>query len=64
MMYVYIAMLVVLGVIIIVGQVSYVRALERSGVVVPTFVRVWRMVNLSLLGGVLVAVVIYLFMRS
>lgn len=64
MMWIYIGLLIVLGGIAIAGQVAYVRALERSGVTVPGFVRAWRFMNVGLLVLALVAVVAYLAVRS
>jgi len=64
MLYVYIALLVVLGALAIIGQVAYVRSLERSGVTVPGFVRAWRFMNVGLLVLALLFVVLYVYLRS
>lgn len=64
MLWIYIGLLVVLGGVAIAGQVAYVRALERSGVTVPRFVRAWRFMNVGLLVLALVAVALYVSVRS
>ena len=63
-LYIYIALLLVLGGLAIAGQVAYVRSLERSGITVPGFVRAWRIMNVSLLVLALLFVVFYVYVRS
>lgn len=58
--WIYIALLLVLGILAVGGQYAYTRALQKSGVAVPKVVTVVRIVNLSLLALSLVAVIIYL----
>ena len=64
MLWVYIALLAVLLVAAMGGQIAYTRALARSGVRVPVFVKVLRFVNLALLVGTLVGAAVYLLVRS
>ena len=61
---IYIALLALLLAAAMGGQIAYTRALARSGVRVPVFVKVLRFVNLALLVGTLVGAAVYLLVRS
>lgn len=58
--WIYIVLLLVLGILAVGGQYAYTRSLRKSGVEIPKIVTVVRIVNLTLLALSLLAVIIYL----